>query len=106
MTIKINLSEYRPQPEWYSMQTTAKVLNRKKMGRTNLMRFLRDQKILTDQNEPYQRFIDQGYFLLILKDIYNGHGAMIGCPSVSLVSEKGINFIKKLFEKEEKNGEQ
>lgn len=100
-TININLSQYKPQEDWYTMQETAKLLNIKKIGRTKLFNFLRQERILMRNNEPYQKYIDNGCFKLVLKDIYNGYGGVIGCPSVTLVSQKGISLIKKRFEEKE-----
>jgi phage antirepressor YoqD-like protein len=104
--ITIKLSEYKPKEKWYSMQEAAKLINHKKIGRTKLFQFLRDQKILMDDNEPYQRYIDNQCFKLVQKDVYNGFGRIVVCPSVTLVSTKGINFIKKsLKQKEGADGE-
>jgi phage antirepressor YoqD-like protein len=99
MTIKINLSQYKPQEKWYTMQEAAKLLNFKNIGRTKLMRFLRDEKILTENNNPYHGYIDTECFRLIEKDIWNGHGRVVATPFVPLVSSKGITLIKKLFER-------
>lgn len=65
------------------------------------MRFLRDEKILTEDNNPYQRYIDTECFRLIEKDIWNGHGRVVATPLVPLVSTKGLNLIKKRFEGKE-----
>lgn len=42
----------------------AKVLNRN-IGRNSLFEFLRNQKILQQDNIPYQKYIDSGYFRVI-----------------------------------------
>ncbi|MEO7316377.1 MAG: phage antirepressor KilAC domain-containing protein [Ginsengibacter sp.] len=94
------------QEEWYTMGQVAKLINFKKLGRTKLFNFLRDQKILMDNNEPYQRYIDSDYFKLVQKDIENGYGRIIARPFVTLVSTKGINFIKKQLDQSDgENGE-
>ena len=105
-TISVTIHEPVPQEEWYNMREAAKLINHKKIGRTKLFQFLRDQSILMYDNEPYQRYIDNECFKLVRKDVFNGYGRIIACPSVTLVSTKGINFIKKRLEqKEEANGE-
>lgn len=81
------------------MQQAAKILDFKNVGRTKLMAFLRRKNILMENNEPFQKYINTRHFKMVIKDIYNGHGTVIVCPTVPLVSLKGINFIKKLFEK-------
>lgn len=42
----------------------AKVLNRN-IGRNNLFEFLRNRKVLQQDNIPYQKYIDSGYFRVI-----------------------------------------
>jgi phage antirepressor YoqD-like protein len=83
------------------MQEAAKLLNFKDTGRTKLMRFLRDEKILSEKNEPYQKHVNSKCFKMVEKDIWNGHGRIVATPLVPLVSAKGICFIKKRFEEKE-----
>ena len=45
-----------------SMKTAAKSMFGKGCGRTKFMRQLRSDKYLMPDNEPYQRFIEQGLF--------------------------------------------
>lgn len=103
----INLIDYQLLfEEWYTMSQAAKIIAYPKMGRTKLFRFLKEQNVLWGDNEPYQHYIDNRCFKLVQKDVFNGHGRIIRCPAVPLISEKGINLIKKLLKKkEEENGE-
>ena len=45
----------------------AKIVNKKdwNLGRNKLFRWLRDKKIFMDNNVPYQKYIDSGYFTCI-----------------------------------------
>lgn len=99
--ININLSEYNPQEKWYTMQEAVKELELKNTGRTKLMRFLRDEKILTEDNEPYKKYRDNKCFKLVEKNIWNRYGQIVASPFVSLVSSKGLSLIKKRFEEKE-----
>jgi len=103
----INLSELHLvfEEQWYTMSQAAKIIHYPKMGRTKLFRFLREQNVLSKDNEPYQRYANNKCFKLVQKEIYNGHGSIIRCPAVPLISNKGINLTKKLLQqKEEDNG--
>lgn len=42
----------------------AKVLGIKELGRNNLFSLLREKSVLMDNNTPYQRYVDAGYFVL------------------------------------------
>ena len=49
------------------MSRAAKVLNYGK-GRNTLFKILREEKVLRENNEPYQEFCDRGYFRVIERD--------------------------------------
>lgn len=71
----------------------AKVLNRN-IGRNNLFEFLRNRKVLQQDNIPYQKYIDSGYFRVIETKI----------SLKTLVLQKGVAYINKLLrEKENEN---
>lgn len=69
------------------------------IGRTKLMEFLRDKKVLTKQsiyNVPYGRFAkpSTGMFKVITEESEKGY-----ISSVTMVSPKGLNYIYKLIKK-------
>lgn len=64
------------------------------MGRNNLFKFLRDQKILMSDNRPYQEYIDRGYFRVVEQKFDRGCGE-VGINIKTLVFQKGIDFIRK-----------
>ena len=92
----LNLSKFKPEEKFFSMKETAQSLNK---GRNRMMKFLRGQNVINVFNEPYQEYLENGCFKLVLKDIAGRSGAVIDCKPVSLVSAKGYAFIKKLYEK-------
>ena len=103
-TINIIINNTNPEPreQWFTMAETAKIINAK-MGRTKMFRFLREEQILMDDNEPYQKYIDNGCFKMILKDVYGRGGQVLFQQPVTLVSPKGIDTIKKHIQKKEGN---
>jgi anti-repressor protein len=73
--------------------TVAKMLG---YGRNKLFELLREEKILRYNNEPYQSFIDRGYFELRLYPIPHTNGE-IENKTQPMVTPKGIDFIHKLL---------
>lgn len=76
----------------------AKVLNRN-IGRNNLFEFLRNKKILQQDNIPYQKFIDSGYFRVI-ETKYTIPSGETKISLKTLVLQKGVAYINKLLAKE------
>ena len=80
-----------------SIGETAKLINCKGMGRNNLFAFLRDKNILMNDNCPYQRFVDAGYFKIIEKAfVINGEEKV---NRVTMCFQRGIDYIIKLLDK-------
>lgn len=73
--LQIENTELKPKGEFYDavagsdtlidMNQVSKTLNIKGLGRNKLFEFLRSQKILMNDNQPYQQYVDKGYFKLI-----------------------------------------
>ena len=77
----------------FRMNEAAKILNLG-FGRNTLLSILRDKGILDYENTPYQRYVDQGYFKLIIKPRpYQRHRY----DKVTLVTDKGLDFLRKTF---------
>lgn len=67
------------------------------IGRNKLFEFLRDEKILMYNNQPYQKYIDQGYFRVV-EQKYEKNGDV--CINIkTLVFQKGVDFIRKRLQK-------
>lgn len=67
------------------------------MGRNTLFKWLRDQGVLMDNNVPYQRYLNAGWFRVI-ENVYNTGNGQYTTPK-TLVTGKGqvalINYIRK-----------
>jgi len=79
----------------FDMADVAKVCNLG-VGRNTLFQFLRDNKILRDNNTPYQQFIDSGYFRVI-ESKYNKPDGSVHISLKTVVYQKGVDFIIKRF---------
>lgn len=75
------------------MNDVAKVLDVKGYGRNNLFEFLRNKKILMQNNRPFQSFIDRGYFRVIEQRYQKNNEECINFKT--LVYQKGVDFIRK-----------
>lgn len=76
------------------MSQVAKVLDFK-IGRNKLFELLREKKILRETNEPYQKYVDCGYFRVIEQRYNKGDGS-IGINIKTLVYQKGLEYIRKI----------
>lgn len=77
----------------------AKVLNRN-IGRNSLFEFLRNQKILQQDNIPYQKYIDSGYFRVI-ETKYTIPSGETKISLKTLVLQKGVAYINKLLKEKD-----
>ena len=77
----------------------------KKIGRNTLFEFLRDSKILMDDNLPYQTFINRGYFIVVEYTMWKNNKPKL-CRQ-TLVTGKGQLYITKKVKEycENKNNE-
>lgn len=79
----------------FTMNEVAKNVNIKGLGRNKMFAFLRYHKILMSNNDPYQRYVDAGYFRSIQSTwIDKSNGRHIYFKIV--VYQKGIEFIAKI----------
>lgn len=96
------LEEARPKVEFHdavadsvnrqTMQQIAKELN---VGPNKLFDFLRKEEVLMDDNLPYQRYIDAGYFRVIMRQ-YTDQKGEERISSRTFVTGKGAIYIQKL----------
>ena len=106
-TLQLELQQ--PKVEFYEAVTgssdtidiasVAKVLNIKGFGRNNLFEFLRDKNILMQNNQPFQTFVDRGYFRVI-ESKYNKPDGSSHINLKTVVYQKGLDYIRKLLETE------
>ena len=101
------LIEAKPKVEFYDqvtsskdavdMASAAKVLNMG-IGRNKLFEILRDEKLLQVNNQPYQKYIDNGCFRVIESKFTKPNGdTSINLKTV--VYQKGLTHISKLVNK-------
>ena len=99
---KTQLAEAQPKIEFhdavtssekcFTMSEAVKLLNLT-LGRNKFYVLLKADKILKDDREPYQQYIDQNYFRMILKQV--GHG---GAEKVTIVTGKGLAWLQKKYD--------
>ena len=105
-SLRIENAKMKPKAEFFdavaeskdavSMADVAKVIGHKGMGRNNLFEFLRDKKVLDNHNQPYQRYVDAGYFRVIEQSFYRDGEQCINFKT--LVYQKGLDYIRKLLD--------
>ena len=77
--------------------SAAKVLNMG-IGRNKLFLYLRRKGVLMGNNQPYQEYIDRGYFRVIEQKYTKPDGSThINIKTV--VYQKGLDYIRKLYKK-------
>lgn len=104
---KKQLEAAKPKIEFYDavagsktavdIGTVAKVLGIKGLGRNNLFELLRQKGILMNNNQPYQKYVDAGYFRVIEQKYTKPNGET--CINIkTLVYQKGLDFIRRLVQ--------
>ena len=101
------IEEDKPKVEFYDdvadskntcdMQTVAKTLNFKGVGRNNLFEILRNKNILQSDNKPYQRYVDAGWFRLIETKYNDYKTGEIKLSYKTVVFQKGMEKISGLL---------
>lgn len=81
-----------------SMGDTAKLINKKGVGRNNLYKILKARKILMTDNIPYQQYIERGYFKVVENYYMAGDNKVI--TKTTYVKQKGVDYIRKLLSTE------
>ena len=100
------LLEQKPKVEFFDavaeskdaieIASVAKVLNVPGVGRNKLFEFLRNHKILMRNNQPYQKYVDCGYFRIVEQKYERPNGDT--CINIkTLVYQKGVKYIQELL---------
>lgn len=66
------------------------------IGRNRLFKLLREKNILMNNNQPYQEYIDRGYFRVI-EQKYTKPDGTTHINIKTLVYQKGLDYIRKLL---------
>jgi len=77
--------------KWIDMAEAAKIINNAGIGRNKLFSILRANNIFRANNEPYQEYVDRGYFKLVETKKIVEDEVKIFIKTV--VSQKGLDFI-------------
>ena len=80
----------------FSMEEVAKI-NDLPYGRNTMMQRLRDKKILTQSNTPYQSYVDKGYFKVVEELVDNKRFKKL--ITTTYATQKGVGLIYKLLKK-------
>lgn len=75
----------------HDFEEAAKVLH---IGRNTLTQILRDERILTKKNLPYQRYINDGYFTVVEHPTRSEDGQSF-LNAKTMITGKGLQFIQK-----------
>lgn len=81
-----------------SIRAASKLLNIEGLGQIKLFSFLRQQKVLLTNNQPYQEYIDRGWFRVVESQWQEPNGNK-HIYLQTLVYQKGIDGIRRLWEK-------
>jgi len=100
------IEELKPKAQFYELMTSsddtkdmaevAKILNLKK-GSITLFKVLRKHKILMNNNEPYQEYMNRGYFKII--EVPYTKDEEVKLRNKTLVYQRGIEFIDKFIKR-------
>ena len=82
---------------WMDMSEVAILLNYKKLGRNKIFDILKENKILRKNRQPYQEYVDRGYFKLI-EQVYTTTYNDIRISYKTVISQKGLDYIKKVID--------
>ena len=106
-TQKMKIAEDAPKVDFYDRVTEssdcidigqcAKILNVHGIGRNKLFEILRQKKILNEHNQPYQKYVDCGYFRII-ETSFNLPDGTQKINLKTVVFQKGLDFIRKMIE--------
>jgi anti-repressor protein len=105
LVLKYELAEAQPKIDFFDqvadskdaieIGAAARVLNLG-VGRNTLFQRLRDAKILMRNNQPYQSYIDMGWFRVI-EQSYTKPDGSTNINIKTLVYQKGLQEIAKMF---------
>lgn len=85
------------------IREAAKILAVPHMGQNHLYTILRGVKVLMDNNEPYQKYVNMEYFM-VREGQYTLKSGEVRVSRTTMVTQKGLEFIRRLVVKNMKNG--
>ena len=110
LVLEEKVKELKPKGELFDMAMSsrdtlemsqvAKILCIKGFGRNNIFERLREVKVLRKSNEPYQDYVDRGWFKII-ETPYDKDGET-GISIKTVVLQKGMEGIRQILTKSNK----
>ena len=91
--IGIVADRFLNKDDCYDMNTFCKLLNIKGYGRNNMFKYLRNKKVLRNNNTPYQVHMDK---FKVIENGRDGHKIV-----QTLVNGEGIKYIIKILKKDD-----
>ena len=98
--------EMKPKEDFYDAVTqssetcdfaqAAKILNFKGIGRNKLFEILRDKEILRPNNQPYQKYVDSGWFKVVEVSSVDRYGDL-RLFYKTVIYQKGLDKISKIL---------
>jgi phage antirepressor YoqD-like protein len=82
--------------DWMEMAAAVKILAINGWGRNKVFDLLRDKGVLRYNREPYQEFVDRGYFKTVEKEFTTPYGET-AIYRKTVVSQRGLDYIRKLI---------
>jgi anti-repressor protein len=110
--LALAVSEAQPKVDFYdevassrdsiSMRDAAQLLCVPGVGQNNMFRVLRENHILMDvpRNQPYQRYIEAGYFRVIEQHFTDENGNT-HIRTKTLVTQRGLDYIRRRLSNEQ-----
>ena len=105
--LETKIKEDEPKVEFYNevidskntcdMQTVAKLLNFKKVGRNTLFEILRNEGILQKDNIPYQKYVDKGWFRVLEMKYNDARTGDVRIDFKTVVYQRGVEAISHLL---------
>lgn len=100
------IAEMKPKAAFYdvvadaknaiSMREAAKVIGIQGLGQNKLFQLLREKKLLMSDNQPYQEYINRGYFRTIEQSYTKPDGTVL-VNIKTLVTQRGLDYISKIL---------
>ncbi len=80
----------------FNMNDVAKSLREVYYDTETLLEFLREQNVLTGNNQPYREYMDEGYFKLIEVKWVDAENELMHISTKTMIFQRGVEFIEKL----------
>lgn len=100
------IAEMKPKAAFYdvvadaknaiSMREAAKIIGIQGLGQNKLFQVLREKKLLMSNNQPYQEYVNRGYFRTIEQSYTKPDGAVL-VNIKTLVTQRGLDYISKIL---------